>query len=277
MERYYENYFEDDWPIPSQFDVAAFSSGLKAKCRESYERRTGIEYEEGSYNECDFGNLYTAQPAKRANEAAGTANTAFIGSSPPTNQFSPSKLTIKPSGPSSGPFLPGGGMTSLLSPSIHILALLLATAIALYNHRELARYILYWLARAAGIDLAAWPSTIHLLPTALRDITPNLPHATTTTTPTITTTTTSHHPHHQSHPHHHPPPPLLLLDHSPTRSASKKGLTAPALTALQACYLLTLLLLICICPTGVAEVVISSTWSGLVWPGDAEGPGCPLG
>ncbi|KAH6632168.1 hypothetical protein F5144DRAFT_612676 [Chaetomium tenue] len=175
MERYYKNHIDDDWPIPPQFDVGAYSSALKARCRESYKRRTGVKYEDGNYNECDFGNLYAVQAAKRANEAAGTARTALIGSSPPTNQFSPPKLTLEHPRPPSGPFFPGGGIALLFSPSVHILALLLATAIALYNHRELARFILYWLARAAGIDLGAWSSTIHLLPTALRDTTPNLP------------------------------------------------------------------------------------------------------
>ncbi|KAK3294475.1 uncharacterized protein B0H64DRAFT_433632 [Chaetomium fimeti] len=56
----------------------------------------------------------------------------------------------------------------LLSPSTHLLTLLTALTLTLLHHRELARFTLYWLARLTSTDLAAYPSTSHLVPAALR-------------------------------------------------------------------------------------------------------------
>ena len=213
MDRYYENHKSFEYDKDGWLAEPASNWAWESDCRKSYEKRTGMKYENAPYDECNLGNIYAAQAARRANEAAGTAGRTsgrlfsqlkndqgidFDTFQPSTTQSSPSEPTIRsskhPSHSSSrATFTPtppdGGGMPPLLSPSIHILALLTATTITLIRHRELARFALYWLARAAGIDLAAWPSAVHLLPAALCDTIPATVPDTRTTSNTTKPTT----------------------------------------------------------------------------------------
>ena len=299
MERYYENLksFEldkDDLPIEIEFDEAAFNMAFETECRESYERYTGMKYEDAGDGECDFSGIYAAEAASKASKAAAAATRTpsrllsklkddldidFDTFQPSTTRSSPSKPTIKASKPLSHsssrdtstppPFK--DGMPPLLSPSIHILALLVATTITLIRHGELARFVLYWLARAVGIDLAAWPSTVHLLPAAFRDTTPDISNTNrdnttkpNTTQPNITkpntpetntrrgTTTTRH-----------PPSRYWTTLHA---LRWQEGLSEPVISSLQSWYIVTLILLLSTCSTGTGEAILAAVWTALLWP-----------